>query len=206
MKKQIAILLIFATSVFATTVSSVTCAGQTATVNATAHGLVAGQGFSLSGTSPTFNSTASTVTANSLTFVLPAANPCSGFTSGYTAIKAAKQIINLSSFVTGQGNITINYVSWFTLINPAPLTCNLGPSNNQCPTSVWSGASAAENAAIVAGTTLEVQGSVTISPATPSATISANLVSAYTVAQASYISGFLGYAGYWWNGTAWVNQ
>jgi len=71
MKKLIVSLLALTMSAFGASVSSITCSGQTATVNATAHGLVASQGFSLSGTSPAFNSTASTVTANALTFVLP---------------------------------------------------------------------------------------------------------------------------------------
>ena len=199
-------ILILSVSGFATTVSSVTCSGQTATVNATAHGLIAGQGFSLSGTSPTFNSTASTVATNSLTFVLPSGTACSGFTSGYTVIAAAKQIINVSSFVTAQGNITIQYLSWYTVTVPTPLACNLGVSGNQCPVSTWPGASAAENAAIVAGTTIEVSGTITFAVSVSSSTLSANLVAAYNAAQVSYTSGFLAYAGYWWTGAAWVNH
>ena len=39
----------------AATVSSITCSGQTATVNATAHGLIASQGFELTGTAAQFN-------------------------------------------------------------------------------------------------------------------------------------------------------
>ena len=41
--RQILTLLIFAALAQATTVTSITCAGQVATVNATAHGLVASQ-------------------------------------------------------------------------------------------------------------------------------------------------------------------
>ena len=205
MKNILAILILSAVA-SATTVTSITCSGQTATVNSTAHGLIAGQGFSLSGTAATFNSTASTVTTNSFTFVLPVGTACSGFTSGYTAVIPAKQIINVSSFVTAAGNITINYVSWYTVTAPTPLACSLGTSDTGCPVSQWNGASAAENAAIVAGTTIEVPGSITFAAGAASATISTNLVSQYNAAQASYTSGFLGYAGYWWNGTAWVNH
>ena len=199
-------ILILSFSSFATTVSSIACSGQTATVNATAHGLIAAQGFSLSGTAPTFNTTASTVTTNSLTFVLPTGTACSGFSSGYTAIAPAKQIINVSSFVNSGVNVTINYVSWFTVITPVPLPCNLGESGTGCPVSIWSGASAAENAAIVAGTTIEVPNSITVAPNTSSVTLSTNLVSQYTAAQLSFTSGFLGFSGYWWNGSAWVNH
>jgi hypothetical protein len=206
MKWIIGLLFALSLSGWATTVSSITCSGQTATVNSTAHGLIAGQGFSLSGSAATFNSTASTVTTNSLTFVLPAGQSCTPFTSGYTAIGPAKQIINVSSFVTIAGNITINYVSWYTTIAPTPLACNLGTSGTGCPVSQWNGASAAENAAIVAGTTIEVPGSITFAAGATSAAISTNLVSQYNAAQASYTSGFLGYAGYWWNGSAWVNH
>ena len=197
MKRVLVFLLVCGLSAWATTVSSITCAGQTATVNATAHGLVAGQGFSLTGTSPAFNSTASTVSTNSLTFVLPAGTSCSGFTSGYNSIVPAKQIININSFVTSSGNITINYVSWYTVLNPTPCsTCS----------SIWSGASAAEIAAIADGTTIEIQGNITFAASTPAATVSSNLVAQYNAAQASYTSGFLGYAGYWWNGASWVNH
>jgi len=212
--KTLFAVLIISISGFATTVSSITCSGQTATVNATAHGLIASQGFSLSGTSPTFNSTTGTVTANSFTFTLPAGTACSGFTTGYTAVAPAKQIINVSSFVNSQGNITINYISWYTVTNAVPLACNLPvtsgnppvTTNTGCPVSQWAGASAAENAAILAGTTIEVPGSTTFAASTSSTMLSGNLVALYNAAQASYTSGFLGYAGYWWNGTAWANH
>src|ERR1039458_6477859 len=92
------------------TVTSITCAGQTATLNATAHGIARYQGFSLSGTSGTFNSNAWTASANALTFVLPAGTPCSGFTSGYTSILPAKQIINIGSApLPAGGNISLTY-------------------------------------------------------------------------------------------------
>ena len=115
MKTIIAILMISVAG-FATTITSITCSGQTATVNATAHGLIASQGFSLSGTGGTFNSTASSASANSFTFVLPAGTTCSGFTSGYTAVVAAKQIIDIAAtpnpMAVGGPTVTLTYLGW----------------------------------------------------------------------------------------------
>ena len=189
-------------------ISSITCASQVVTVNCTGCGIVQYQGFSISGASVStynLNSTAGTASTNVFTFTLPSGTPCNGSATGGTVLPA-KQIINVSSVVSSGGNLTINYVSWFTVVTPTPLACNLGPSQNQCPVSAWPGASAAENAAIVAGTTIEVPGSITVAGTTPAATLSALLVAQYVSAQTSYNSGFLGYAGYWWTGTAWVNH
>ena len=48
--KPILFAILFTLGIHAATVTSITCSGQTATVNSTAHGLIASQGFSLSGT------------------------------------------------------------------------------------------------------------------------------------------------------------
>ena len=70
--KKLIVLLYFAASLQASTsISSITCSGQTATVNSTAHGLIASQGFSLSGTAATFNSTTTSATANAFTLCSP---------------------------------------------------------------------------------------------------------------------------------------
>jgi hypothetical protein len=200
MKRLLAILFLLVTTALAqaTTVSSITCAGQTATVNSTAHGLVASQGFSLSGTSPTFNSTTATVTANSFTFILPATNPCSGFTSGYTAVAPAKQIIELSSVANPMpATVTMNYLFWFTTMYPNPL-----PANTQ---SAWSGASSAETAAIVAGTTVETVGQMTVGAAMPAASVTSQIVSQYNAMQTGF-AGYLLAGGYYWNGVSWIHQ
>lgn len=198
MKKLIVSLLALTMSAFGASVSSITCSGQTATVNATAHGLVASQGFSLSGTSPAFNSTASTVTANALTFVLPVGTPCSGFTSGYTTIVAAKQIIDLSSSANpAAATVTLNYLYWFTTAYPNPLSSST--------VSAWAGASAAENAALVAGTTVETYGSLTIPANTAAATVQTMVISQYNAMQAGF-AGYLLAGGYWWNGVSWANH
>src|ERR1700690_822778 len=133
-----------------TSISTITCTSQVVTVNSTAHGIVQYQGFSIQGTSVgtyNLNSTAGTVTANSLTFTLPVGTPCNGSATGGT-IQPAKQIINLSSQpIASSGNISIQYVFWNTTVKPVPLSTGT--------ISLWSGASAAENAAIAAGTTVE---------------------------------------------------
>ncbi len=194
--------LILAASVQAATISSITCSGQTATINATAHGIAVSQGFSISGTAATFNSTAKTATTNALTFVLPTGTACSGFTSGYTAIGPAKQIIVVGSSVNPQNaTVTISYIFWFTTVTPVPLPCA-----TTCPTSSWAGASAAENAALVAGTTVEVAGSVAVAASTSAATIQTTVQGQYSAVQTGYGAGLLSGYGYWYNGTAWVNQ
>jgi hypothetical protein len=63
---------------------------------------------------------------------------------------AAKQIIILTADSDGT-NTTVTYVFWLTTSSPVPV-----PGRG----SVWQGASAAENAAIVAGTTIERPGSL----------------------------------------------
>jgi hypothetical protein len=133
--KRIFVLLIFAALSQAATVSSITCNAQVATVNATAHGLIASQGFSLSGTAGTYNSTVGTaggaVTANTFTFTLPTGTACSGFTSGYTTVVPVKQIIDISSSANpANATVTLNYLYWFTTAYPNPLplhsTCHVG--------------------------------------------------------------------------------
>jgi hypothetical protein len=208
--KSILALLIFAALAQATAVTSITCSGQVATVNATAHGLVASQGFSLSGSSGTFNSTVGTaggaVTANAFTFTLPTGTACAGFTSGYTVIVAAKQIIELGATAApSAATVTNNYLYWFSTPYPNPLPCNLGTAGNVCPQSVWSGASAAENASIVAGTTVEYYGQATNLASTAAATVAAQAITQYNAMQAGFAN-FLLAGGYYWNGLAWAHQ
>ena len=206
MRKLFLLAFIASAQVFAASVSvqTITCTSQVVTVNATAHGITQYQGFQLSGSSVStynINSTAWTATTNSFTFTLPAGTSCNGSATGGTVLPA-KQIININSQpVATSGNISIQYVFWNTTTKPVPLSCS--PT---CPVSSWSGASAAENAAIVAGTTVESPGSITISASTPALTISSMLTTQFAAVQASYTSGFLAYSGWWWNGTAWINQ
>jgi len=211
MKTIIAILMLSATG-FAATVSSITCSGQTATVNATAHGLIASQGFSLSGTAATFNSSASSVSANSFTFVLPAGTACSGFTSGYTAVVAAKQIIDIAAtpnpLAVGGPTVTLTYLGWYTTVFPTALCSSAGvpiPPLTTCPVSQYTAISPAEQAALWAGTTVELQNQVTYPASTPTATVSSGAVTQYNAMQAGF-AGYLLAGGYFWNGTVWANH
>lgn len=197
--KHLLSVLIFSLSLqAATVVSSITCSSQTATVNSTAHGLIASQGFSLSGTAATFNSTITSVTTDAFTFVLPTGTPCSGFTSGYTSVQAAKQIIKTGSTIYPlPGTVVLNYFQWFTTVQPIPL-----PGG----TSQWPNASAAENAAIAAGTTVEFVGQLSL-PANSSVSAAETAVQTqYSVMQIAFANLLTGYNGYWYNGTDWVNQ
>ena len=210
--KTLLISLIFSISAFATTVTSITCSGQTATVNATAHGLIASQGFSLSGTAATFNSTASSVSANSFTFVLPAGIACSGFTSGYTTVVAAKQIIDIAAtsnpMAVGGPTVTFTYLGWYTTVYPTPLCSSTGvpiPPLTTCPVSQYTAVSPSEQAALWAGTTVELQNQVTYPASTPSSTVSSGAVTQYNAMQAGFAGGLLA-GGYWWNGATWANH
>ena len=210
--KTILAILILSALASAATVSSITCSGQTATVNATAHGLIASQGFSLSGTAATFNGTASTVSANSFTFVLPAGTACSGFTSGYTAVVAAKQIIDIGAtpnpLAPGGPTVTLTYLGWYTTVYPTALCTSAGvpiPPLTTCPVSQYPAISPAEQAALWAGTTVELQNQVTYPAATSASTVSSGAVTQYNAMQLGY-SGYLLAGGYWWNGTVWTHN
>jgi hypothetical protein len=124
-------------------------ANVTTVVTATAHGLVAGQGFALSGVSnATFNGngTIATVpTTTSFTFAQTGANVATSALGG--SVLPARQIIILEVADGDPGQLRIRYALWLTTATPV-----VQPSTT---TSVWSGVSAAENAAIVAGTTVE---------------------------------------------------
>ena len=210
--KTIIAILILSMAGFATTVTSITCSGQTATVNATAHGLIASQGFSLSGTATTFNSSTSTVSANSFTFVLPAGAACSGFTSGYTAVVAAKQIIDIAAtpnpLAPGGPTVTLTYLGWYTTVYPTALCTPAGvpiPPLTICPVSQYTSISPAEQAALWAGTTVGLQNQITYPASTPASTVSSGAVTQYNAMQAGF-AGYLLAGGYFWNGTMWAKQ
>jgi hypothetical protein len=218
--KTIIFILALNFAAFGATVSSITCNGQVATVNATAHGLIVSQGFSLSGTALTFNSTVGTAggapTANTFTFTLPAGTACSGFTSGYTTVVPAKQIIDVSSSANpANATVTLTYLYWFSTAYPNPLFCTLPvtttvngvqtTTNSGCPQSVWPGASAAENAAIVAGTTVETYGQLNVPASTSSSSVTTQVIAQYNAMQVGF-SNYLLAGGYFWNGAAWANH
>ena len=86
--------LAFATAP-STSITSTTVAGSTITVNATAHGLVANQGFCIAGSSVSTDNVCGVVagaSANSFTFTSATALACS---SSCGTVTAAKQVIVL---------------------------------------------------------------------------------------------------------------
>ena len=205
-KYFIALIIAGTVSLSATTVTSVTCSGQTATVNATAHGLVASQGFELTGTSAQFNGTAVTVAANSFTFTVPAGSLCSTYTSGYTSVNPAQQIIELPGVANpGKGTVTENFLFWFTTVFPNPIPCNLQPNGTTCPVSAWAGANAAQNAAIIAGTTVEMFGSLTVPASTSASSVQTQVITQYNTMQTGFAN-FLLAIGYCYNGSAWATS
>ena len=101
--------------------------------------------------------------------------------------------------------MTLNYLYWFSTAYPNPLPCTLPPDGATCPKSVWPGASAAENAAIVAGTMVETYGQLTIAATTSAATVQTTVISQYNAMQAGF-AGYLLAGGYFWDGKAWANH
>ena len=212
--KTIIAIFILSVAGFATTVTSITCNGQVATVNATAHGLIASQGFSLSGNAA-FNGTvnASGLTANAFTFTLPASGPvCASFASGYTTVVAAKQIIDIAAtpnpLALGGPTVTLTYLGWYTTVYPTALCTSAGvpiPPLTTCQVSQYASISPAEQAALWAGTTVELQNQVTYPAATSASTVSGGAVTQYNAMQAGF-AGYLLAGGFFWNGTAWEHN
>ena len=117
MKRLFLALLIIA-SAQAATVSSITCSGQTATVNATAHGLTVTQGAVLTGSAGTFIWPVSTASANNFTLnVTASGTTCSTLTSGYSTVAPLRQIIPISTTANPQtGMLTYSDIEWFTTL------------------------------------------------------------------------------------------
>ncbi len=148
-------------------------------VTGSAHGLLAGQGFAIAGvTDASFNgnNTVSTVTnSTTYTFKQTAANASS---SGGTSV-AAKQVIIMSIFVSQGGRMTIRYLLWLTTTQPIPL-----PSVQ----SSWVDASTAEVNAIQAGTTIEINDSMSLPSTLTKAQVQTVLANEFTARQA-YLAG-----------------
>ena len=190
-------------------ITGITCVSNVITVSCTACGIAQYQGFSVQGSSVAaynYNGTALTGASGSFTANLPVGGVCAGSATGGT-VTPAKQVIYVSGGPANNGSITINYLSWYTTTTPTPCVIAAGnpPVTSPCVSS-WANATAAENAAIAAGTTVEVAAQLTFPATVSTATVSTNFQNQYNSVEASYTSGFLLYAGYWWNGKAWVNQ
>jgi len=193
----------FSLSAAGVSISTITCTSQVVTVNCTGCGIAQYQGFSIAGTSVgtyNLNSTAATASANTFTFAIPIA--CNGSASGGT-VTPAKQIINIGMVPNvANATVTIQYAWWLTTSTPVIPSC---AATTSC-TSAYTKASAAELAAIAAGTTTEAVGQMSCGSST-AALISCGtqLIANYQAAQA-YQQVNNAYVGYWYNGTAWVNQ
>ena len=130
-----------ATNASPVSVSTITVAGNTVTVNATAHGLSQNQGFCLSAPAGVCNVVASTA-ANSFTFTATGVAACG---SSCGTVSPAKKVIWLQT-ATIQGGYNVSYVLWLTTTLPVA-----GPG-----TSAYSGATSAEKAAINLGNFIEL--------------------------------------------------
>lgn len=86
---------------------------------------------------------------------------------------AAKQIIVLS-VETDPGQIRVNYLLWITTASPIPVPGAV---------SQWKGASVPENAAIAAGTTIEIQRTLAAPQGTSKAAIQTQLQNIWTQTQ-----------------------
>jgi hypothetical protein len=181
MRRFSLMLLLLAASCFGATATPVTISttsvvGSTVTINATAHGLTANQGFCVSGSSVSNNNICSTVATvpngNSFTFTLAGATACAS--SCGTSV-AAKQVIVLSILSPNGFEIQVNYLLW--------LTSNQGISGSA--SSNWSGANTAEKNAIAAGTTIEIARSKTFANTATKTEIQAQLQKDFATQQAA---------------------
>lgn len=132
------------------TISAISRTANVVTVTTSAaHGLIANQGFSIAGVTdsanfPNFNGTILTQpSSTTFTYNSTGSNASS---SGGTAV-AAKEVVVLEIQTESSGRTSIRYLLWLTTTVPFP--------KPNIP-SAWSGASAAENAALAAGTTIEI--------------------------------------------------
>ena len=175
-------------------VTSITISGNTVTVNATAHGLSAKQGFSLQGVNPSglnINATVATATANSFTFTMT--SPPAWISGG--TIFPAKQVVVLSISAQPGGN-QVSYLLWLTTLNPVP---------NSSLSSRFPNVSAQEVTAIQAGTTIEVGRNAffpsSLSEATIEAYAAADFAGQQAVLEAAIQPGQ--FLGVYYDGTGW---
>jgi len=176
-------------------VSTITHSGNVVTVTTSAaHNLVANQGFSLTSVVPTSFNVNCTVASvpSSTTFTFNQTAPAT-YTSGGSLLPA-KECIILSVTVPQAGQFNIRYLLWLTTVSPIA-----------GGTSAWTGASAQENAALTAGTTIEVQRSVTF-PSTSTQTEIITSMAADFAAQQAALAGSVQpgtYYGIYFDGTGW---
>jgi hypothetical protein len=103
---------------------------------------------------------------------------------------AATQIIILG-IDSDPGQIRVSYLLWTVTASPIP---------NPGAVSIWTGATAAQNAAIAAGTTIETQRVLSVPAGTSKAVIQAQLVAIFTATQTVVTAVSSGCT---YNGTIW---
>jgi hypothetical protein len=175
MKKLLILLLVlsarlFAANASAVAVQSIAVVGSTVTVNSTAHGLAANQGFCLTAPAGICN-TAATATTNAFTFTATGVSACA---SSCGTVSPAKRAIWLSTS-NSSGGYQVSYVLWLTTTQPIPSS----------GTSAFSGASAQEKAALQLGNFMEVPRSEFFALGTTLANAEAQMQNDWTAQQAA---------------------
>lgn len=176
----------------AATISTITCTSGVVTVNVANAGLVANQGFEITGNSVAgynINSTAVSASASTVTWNI-ASCPATGAGG---AIVPAQQILILSITPTAN-SITAQEIFWnTTTFAVACVGC----------TSQFASATAAQLAAIQAGTTVESVVTINVQAGTSTANMNAQVLARYAAAQSSFALGLPQFAGFCYNGVAW---
>jgi hypothetical protein len=157
---------------------------------------VANQGFSLTGVSPAgFNINGVVITAPTpTTFTFSLASPPSYVSGGN--VKPAKEAVVLNVNTAVPGAIQVQYVLWLTTLFPVAVTGG---------TSQWKGAAVQENAAIAAGSTIEVPRSHLFPNTFSEASIEAFMAADFASQQAALASSTQPgqFYGVYFDGTGW---
>jgi hypothetical protein len=184
--------LLLCVSSQAASISTITCSGGQATVNVS-NTFAASQGVEITGNSvSSYNINATIVAATSSSFTFNVT--CNGTGTGGAAAPA-QQILVLS-ITNASGGYNVSVLFWNTTANPVT-----NPGFN----SAWPGVTAAQTAALRAGTTVESTYSTFVGNTESTADMQANLLAVYATAQNNVATGLGQFAGFCWNGTAWGN-
>lgn len=190
MKILLLTLALFCGSLAASTVTAISCAAGVATVTA-ANTFTANQGFEMTGTGvAAYNVNSSVVSANSTSFTFKVA--CNGTASAGTVVAAWQILVPAITF--GNGIFQASTLFWLTTPNPTA-----------CPTctSAWPPITAAQLAAIQAGTTVESPQGFSFNATTTGAAMGTTLAAAYAALQTGFSSGLTAFALWCTNGAAW---
>lgn len=182
-----------------TAISTATLAGNTLTVNSTAHGLAVNQGFCINGSSIAADNVCAVVAtvpnANSFTFTLVGVAACA---ASCGTVQPARQIVVLDTPGASQAEVTVNYILWLTTQQGVAVSS----------TSQVVGATTAELAAIGAGRFKEVaRPSKTFPSGTTLAQIKTILQADYVAQQAALAANVQPgqFFGNYFDGVSWLN-